>query len=415
MRASTSTSNQTVNVPYPDYTTDAIDKWVSLDGAVHLDAPSPELTLVYAASLTSMAVVPLTAPFPNSSYTLDFYGPSLQCQNLSDAVINNTLDTGDAATLQEAWDQTMEEQFPENQFGVLYIGVSPGIFISGHLFFNLNGADAGGTNYSCHFWNMSYTVNFVFRDGVQSTEILKAEPLSPLDLSDNNKPFEDYAPGEMQALVMSKLLKRTLVANIRWGSTGSLMGGDSNILNSAIAACPEIKEGTADSGLQSEMWFNSSLCRAGSVPGAIEDLSQNLTLSVLSSAQLSNETAARVTVHTSATVYSYNWRNLLLAYAIAAAAAAACAAVGLQALVENGYSASTTFSSILLTTRNADLDDLARGHCLGEFPLAKDVGDTRLRYGILRSQDDDVDVSESHACFGFAGDVRELKKREPCW
>lgn len=409
-----STSNQTVNVPYPDYSSDVSGNWVNFEGAMNLDGPTPEVTRVLAASLTSMAVLPFTAPFPNSSYSLDFYGPSFQCQNLSDAVINNTLDTGDAATLQEAWDLTMDELFPENQFGVLYIGAMPDSFMEDHLFVNLNGAGTGGLNYSCHFWNTSYTVDFVFRDGVQSTEILKSEPLNPLDIA-SNKQLANYGPGEMQAWSMFKALIATLSAEVRWGSTGSLLGVDTNIVNSALAACPELKEGTLATGLTTDIWFNSSLCRAGSVPGAIEDLSQNLTLSALSSAQLRSETAARVTVHSPATLYSYNWRNLLLAYAIAACAAAACAAVGLQALVENGYSADTTFSSILLTTRNADLDDLARGHCLGELPLAKDVGDARLRYGILRSQDDDTEATESHACFGFAGDVRELKKGEPCW
>lgn len=151
------------------------------------------------------------------------------------------------------------------------------------------------------------------------------------------------------------------------------------------------------------------------LPGAIEDLSRNLTLSILSSALLANETAAEVTVHTSTTLYSYNWRNLLLAYTIAVCAAAACAFVGLDALFANRYSAATTFSSILLTTKNVDLNDLARGHCLGERPVAQEVGRRRLRYGILRSQANDAAVKGSHACFGFADDVRELKRGEPCW
>lgn len=196
--------------------------------------------------------------------------------------------------------------------------------------------------------------------------------------------------------------------------TGSLSGVDTYVVTSALGACPEMEQGSEGVGT-SGVWFDSALCRAGSIPGAIEDLSRNLTLSVLSSARLANETAAEVTVHTAATFYSYNWRNLLLAYAIAVCATAACAVVGLQALAANGYSAETTFSSILLTTRNAYLDDLARGHCLGERPLAKDVGDMRLRYGILRSQAYDAAVKGPHACFGLADDVRQLKRGEPCW
>lgn len=408
-----STANQTVNVPYPDYSLNTSSNWVNFEGVGLLDGPTPEVTRVLGATLTSMAVLPFTAPFPNSSYSLDFYGPSLQCLNLSDAAINNTLNTGNAATLQEAWDGTMDDLFPENQFGALYIGAMPVDYMRNHFFVNTNGAGALGRNYSCHLWNTSYTVGFVFQDGVQSTEIQKSEQLSPLDIP-SNQLAEDFSPGEMQSWAMFKALAAALTATVRWGSTGSLMGVDTDIVTSALAGCPEMKEGTSSYGANN-LWFNSSLCRAGSIPAAIEDLSRNLTLSVLSSAQLASEAAARATVRSPATLYSYNWRNLLLAYAIAVCAAAGCAAVGLLALTENGYSAETTFSSILLTTRNADLDDLARGHCLGELPLAKDVGDKRLRYGILRSQDDDAADRESHACFGFAGDVRELKRGEPCW
>ncbi|KAI7780429.1 hypothetical protein LA080_016048 [Diaporthe eres] len=336
---------------------------------------------------------------------------------MSDAVIHNTLNTGRAASLQEAWDLTMNDKFPSRVFGVLYIGASPetntDVFMHNHLFVNTGGADVSSRNYSCHMRNASYTVDFGFQNGVQFTDIQKFEPLSPLEIQ-SGEIYNTYGPGEMQYQVMFRSLVNALTAEVQWGSTGSLNGGDTEIVTSALAACPEIKQGTKSFGA-TDIWFDLPLCRAGSIPGAIEDLSRNLTLSILSSAMLANETPAEVTVHTSAALYSYNWRNLLLAYAIAVCATAVCAVVGLDALLANGYSAETTFSSILLTTRNVDLDDLARGHCLGECPLAKEVGRRRLKYGILRSQAHDAAVKGSHACFGFADDVRELKRGEPCW
>lgn len=416
MRTGVNTAIKTINVPYPDYSLDMSKYWATFEGVGRLDSPTPEVTRIAAATLTSMAILPFAAPFPNSSYSLSFYGPAFQCQNMSDAVINNTLNTGKAASLQEAWDLTMNDTFPYSKYGVLYIGASPDVntdvFMENHLFVNTNGAD--GRNYSCHMWNTSYTVDFGFQDGVQSTEIQKFEPLSPLDISSSGF-YDTYSPGEMQSWVMFKALVNALTAQVQWGSTCSLRADDPDIVTSALAACPEMKQDSSSCSGAVDIWFDSPLCRAGSIPGAIEDLSRNLTLSILSSALLANETAAEVTVHASAALYSYNWRNLLLAYAIAICATAVCAVVGLDALLANGYSAETTFSSILLTTRNADLDGLARGHCLGERPLAKDVGGRRLRYGILRSQAHDAAVKGSHACFGFADDVRELKRGEPCW
>lgn len=418
MRTGVNTTIKTINVPYPDYSFDMSMHWATFEGVGRLDSPTPEVTRIAAATLTSMAILPFTAPFPNSSYSLSFYGPAFQCQNMSDAAINNTLNTGDAASLQEAWDLTMNDKFPPySKYGVLYVGASPEMnthaFMPSHFFVNTNGIDVLSRNYSCHLWNTSYTVDFGFQDGVQSTEIQKFEPLFPLDIQSDGL-WNTYSAGEMQYWAMFRALANALTAEVQWGSTCSLRADDAYIVTSALAACPEIKQDTSCSGTV-DIWFDSPLCRAGSVPGAIEDLSRNLTLSILSSALLANETAAEVTVHTSTTLYSYNWRNLLLAYAVAVCAAAVCAAVGLDALVANGYSAETTFSSILLTTRNADLDDLATGHCLGERPLAKEVGRRRLRYGIVRSQAYDAAVKGSHACFGFADDVRELKRGEPCW
>lgn len=221
---------------------------------------------------------------------------------------------------------------------------------------NTNGFGEDGANYTCNIWNTSYTVDFSFQDDVQSAEIQKFELLHLSDIKLMYTDTKDNSHGQLQSWTMCGALSDALVAEVGWGSTGSLMGDDSGIVKSALAACPEMKH----TSWKQDPWFDSALCRAGSIPGAIEDLSRNLTLSILSSAMLANETAAEVTVHNPATFYSYNWRNLVLAYAIAICVTAACLAVGLYSLVENGYSAGTSFSTILLTTRNADLDELAR-------------------------------------------------------
>lgn len=405
------TDVRTMNVPSPDYSVDMYGSWANFEGAGNLDGPTPEVTRIVAATLTSMEVLPFTPPHANSSYTLQFYGPSFKCQNTSTAVLSNLTATVSGSMLQESWNDAMEEK--ASHFEMLYIATYPAfvnVTISSSLFVNTGGFGEGGSNYTCNTWNTSYMVDFSFQDDVQSAEIREFEQLHALEVDLRKGAVDVYNPGELQSWVMYKALADALVADVGWGSTGSLLGDDSAIVKSALAACPEMK-----GSWKQDLWFNSTLCRAGSIPRAIEDLSRNVTLSVLSSAMLANETAAEVTVNNPATFYSYNWRNLVLAYAIAVCVTAVCLAVGLHSLLQNGYSAGTNFSSILLTTRNVDLDEVARGYCLGESPLAKDVGDMRLRYGLLDSQAHNTAVKVSHAGFGFPDRVRDLKRGEQCW
>lgn len=410
-----------VNVPTIDYSNDSQLFWANFEGVGRLDGATPAITRLASATSASMYILPFEAPFPNSSYTLEFYAPAFRCENLSTAVLANNLDTGSAKSLQEAWDITMDGKL-NTTLETLYVAESPeaveGVYMPSHLFVNTNGNPRfgqDGANYSCHLWNTSYTVDFVFNDSVQSTSIRQLQHVAPLSISSGGI-VDTYAPGEIQYWTMFTALAEILVAQVGWGSTLSFRGGDSALVRTGLAACPEIRYGDSGMAAYFGALFAGWMCRAGSVPAAIEDLSHNLTLSVLSSALLANATAAPVRARRAATFYAYNWRALALAYALALAAAAACAAVGLRALRANGYGAGASFSSILLTTRNAELDGLARGHCLGESPLADDIRGAVLRYGVLRGGDScGGSTTTSHAAFGLRDSVRPIKKGESCW
>jgi hypothetical protein len=51
-----------------------------------LVAASPAVTRLLTAVSSSMSIVPVSAPHPNSSYSLQFYGPCLKCQSTNDAI-----------------------------------------------------------------------------------------------------------------------------------------------------------------------------------------------------------------------------------------------------------------------------------------------------------------------------------------
>lgn len=81
-------------------------------------------------------------------------------------------------------------------------------------------------------------------------------------------------------------------------------------------------------------------------------------------------------------------------------------AIGGYSFYTNGYSIDTKFSTIVATTRSPDLDKLTEGHCLGEWPMSKDVLDSRLRFGELSNK---PTRGRAHAAFGFPCHVRKVQ------
>lgn len=103
-------------------------------------------------------------------------------------------------------------------------------------------------------------------------------------------------------------------------------------------------------------------------------------------------------------VYQYKPRNLFISYGLSLLFTTVIVALGLYSLHTNGVAHSTSFSALITTTRNSELDQLSRGHSLGALPLDKKMMDVKLRFGELPGGDG------THLGFGFAEEVRGLKK-----
>jgi hypothetical protein len=71
----------------------------------------------------------------------------------------------------------------------------------------------------------------------------------------------------------------------------------------------------------------------------------------------------------------------------------------------NGVSQDTLFSTVLLTTRNLELDNLAIGHCLGSDKISDQVGKVQLRFGQIEG-----DREYRHAAFGTKASVTPIVK-----
>ena len=301
--------------------------------------------------------------------------------------------------------------------------------LQNYLLVNIGGMEGqagqpGGTNISCQLQNVSYKVDFSFSNGQQSTSIRDTTYLKTPAWSLGN--FTGGSVPEMMPYqAYSTAFLGSLTGMVSMGATGdlfllpatttasanslSLNSGATDVLRTGLAACADFRNSTlfSDSTLSSSDILPPYLCRNGTVARALEDLSHNFTMSLFASAVLApaKHTTVPVTFTYPLNYYVYNAFDLWLTYGIGLGATLLCMALGLRAYWINGYSASTSFSSVLLTTRNRDLDELARGHEIGAQPPARELREARLRFGLLCERD-----GTAHAAFGLEGTTKVLKK-----
>ena len=106
------------SIPYPDFdTTNGQDSnsqgpihlWSDWMGVGSIGSASPAVSRILTATSSSMSIIPVAAPYPNSSYSIQFYGPCLKCQSLDDALGSPEFDTSHALrnssnSLSNLWD-----------------------------------------------------------------------------------------------------------------------------------------------------------------------------------------------------------------------------------------------------------------------------------------------------------------------
>jgi hypothetical protein len=145
---------------------------------------------------------------------------------------------------------------------------------------------------------------------------------------------------------------------------------------------------------------------------AVENEFAAMILSLASSPLLQSETniSTPCTISTAVLVWDYNPLWLVLSYGLAVFFMLIAALIGAFAFKKNGYGADMSFSSIVATTRNKDLDGLAEGCCLGITPLPTSFVKERLRFGEVDGMVDGVGVK--HTAFGFKGRVGSISVGE---
>lgn len=108
-------------------------------------------------------------------------------------------------------------------------------------------------------------------------------------------------------------------------------------------------------------------------------------------------------------VYAYASHKLLITYGVVIAVGFVMAGIGLAALGMNGVASDTSFSTVLLTTRNPSLDRLTAGGCIGGKPLPVELGKLMLKFGELATENSADGVG--HTAMGVEGEVSRIRRR----
>ncbi|CCD46776.1 hypothetical protein BofuT4_P114820.1 [Botrytis cinerea T4] len=115
----------------------------------------------------------------------------------------------------------------------------------------------------------------------------------------------------------------------------------------------------------------ASACRNHSLARGVEDLAANITINLFSEPKLLKQNAMNV-----------------------------------PAFYANGVVHSTALSAIIATTRNPDLDILAGENFLAKTSLSKDIGNLKVRLGVMRGER----PGEERVVLGRPEEVGELEK-----
>lgn len=191
------------------------------------------------------------------------------------------------------------------------------------------------------------------------------------------------------------------------GRSGKLFTRDTSILNMPAFVKPNTVTAEGGNGPNDEI--------KGSIRGLAEQLSLNYSMSLLAFPDLGvrNITTTNCTVTTFNNVWKYEKTNLVIAYSVGTAVALISLIVGAIALRQNGLVSEISFSQVVATTRNPELDKMMQGNSLGRSDLKpRSLYRERLRLGELKEQDSALLASgAAHTAFGRPENVGPIRRQ----
>ncbi|KAJ8126409.1 hypothetical protein O1611_g7229 [Lasiodiplodia mahajangana] len=329
--------------------------------ATQFRSPNAQTIVQVVLSTASGRIQPMIPRYTNSTYATSFFGPVFQCLAANSSTIakideidqltapsndsfrytgtpyvsyyafvpgnapNGSLVAVDFAKLPTGWSEIDNATVP----------TSTELWIK-------SGEYGNEDHHVCAFYNSTFDVQFSFSSGTQSTTIRNVSTLArqPYVVAISNSDTAGHRMLSYQAIFTA--LATQLIGRF-----------DSDPLNTQLFQTPVVGAREFDYYFHTNFGAGEQPFEANlTIPQVIEQLSQNITLSMFSSnAHTGNGTAAEITVYNGENIYAFDQTSLILTYVVTFVAATACVGVGILAVTKNKGTRTTTFSALVFAAQ----------------------------------------------------------------
>ncbi|KAI8950665.1 hypothetical protein F4801DRAFT_602078 [Xylaria longipes] len=373
------------------------------------NGPSAEVQKVANAVAYGGTVLPITPPAANSSWQLDFYGPSLICHPMDD----NTRLQVESSIAYWLWEQRQFDADGNCDFPKGYLtwssreGGVPNPFLGSTN--EVNDLDPVGSSsfplgpgnmtfLQCDLHNASYHAAFNYESGRQSIAVQANHKEMVHTAGDVNANISDTVPYIFDEVLVKLIKEKSLSGLLRHLSYTAIADAfyqiikgsvttdevgfpDTKIISTVLIDTPELGFLSSLYGLspfastlQEDLWHTNTskgqslssprhVNRGRSLQNTLEEMFQNITISLMSSELLQPNMTSEyappmpnVTTTTYEPLYQYSSRQLWIAYGVAIAASAVASLFGLLVIFFNDASYSSNFSSVYRTACSSRLD-----------------------------------------------------------
>ncbi|KAJ3546933.1 hypothetical protein NM208_g1768 [Fusarium decemcellulare] len=409
-------------IPIMDYdNTLNFAQWTTA-GAVGFSAPSSYISRIVlsVASLGSILTIP--APFPNSSYSVDFYGPTISCGTLKNAsfaqlvneAIENSTCCGNSvgyvgfvpssrlgnsfltynateeeyalAGLQGALNYSLvsdmasfDQTAKNTSTAKFYVAVPVSPLSAGYVMAN--------KTIECQLYNSSFAINFTFTNGQQDISY-ESKRLNEVSTT-NAMNCQDLNPSRCTSVIayvsLIDALGKLLLGSLQITHYGAISPIQTQVMSSVLMDFKEMQtlRTVNMQSLSDHSKTPASVIRNASMADALEQIFTNATISLFSNSNfLQNDTAASqgpITYLSPQNAFSYEPHNLFIAYGLGILVSTTIIIVGLLCIKSASASYESSLSTILRTTRNPELDAMIpAAETSGANPLSNQLRNVRL-------------------------------------
>ena len=447
------------------------------------NGPSQAVERVAAAVAAQGQILSISAPGPNVTWDLDFWAPSLSCNNAEeterttmwDHILDQWGNVSDCSYAYGymAWAATNNDSIPfikpsansstrtlqqaqltYNAPASIYVATMPQMFNFAFMpsdslteekcrFFGsdsliysypmaedvcLPGLQAPGcygqqawltnaTLLRCDLMNTTYRANFQYKDGAQNITVVPgdtASPVTPQECVGNSTTDEAYAKLTSYQGIVSAF-NQLILGSITMGGYGTPTKGidsklpgvvfGSDIATTVLMETEELAFVVDFNGVNKTFDYLQTknadafpsrrdvrTGRRGDLKTALETLFQNITLSLLADEMLQPNYSSpyapaeksEVTFNTFHNVYIYSASTLWVAYGLAIFLTLIALGLGIWSMILNDGTFTNDFSTILRTSRAAELSDELRDEDRdGRQPLPKRLARARIRIDVV--------------------------------